>query len=126
MTGRRTLKRETVRPFGDRGEDLARAFLEGKGYEIVCRNYRTHLGEIDLIARDGAVLVFVEVKTRRHDLFGQPFEAVGPRKRGKLARVALHFMKQKCLSAPARFDVVSIIERAGDAEITHITDAFSL
>ncbi|MDR5699940.1 YraN family protein [Agromyces aerolatus] len=73
---------------GRRGEDLAAAFLEGRGMQIVARNWRCQHGEIDLVARDGRDTVIVEVKTRRTDAFGHPFEAITPQKLGRLRRLA--------------------------------------
>ncbi len=113
-----------MRPLGIRGEDLALEFLKKKGYKIRSRNYKTRLGEIDIVAEDGETLVFVEVKTRADDSFGLPFEAVDYRKREKLRKVALYYLKNCCKrDLPSRFDVLSI--HAGDKnEIEHIIDAF--
>jgi putative endonuclease len=69
-----------MKPLGSKGEDLAVRFLEKKGYRILSRNFRTPVGEIDVIAEDRNTLVFIEVKTRTDDSFGHPFEAVTFRK----------------------------------------------
>ncbi len=113
-----------MRLLGTKGEDLALKFLKKKGYRILSRNYKTPLGEIDIVAEDGGTLVFVEVKTRADDSFGLPFEAVDSRKREKLRKVALYYLKNRCKrDLPSRFDVLSI--RAGQRnEIEHIIDAF--
>ena len=95
---------------GNEGERLAARFLRRQGYKILARRYRTALGEIDLIARDGKWIVIVEVKTRRSDAAGQPHEAVDMHKQAQLTRLALAFLKRHhLLEHPARFDVVSIV-----------------
>jgi putative transposase len=103
------------RRLGDAGEDLAAAALKKQGYKILERNYTCTLGEIDLIARQGKTLVFIEVKTRRSEWFGAPQEAVSPAKQARLRRLAAYYLKQKRLAeVPVRFDVVAIMF-AGDA-----------
>ncbi|MDP8972669.1 MAG: YraN family protein [Actinomycetota bacterium] len=77
-------RRQSSRQKGNRGEDLALRYLARKGYEILERNYRTRHGEIDLVMRGERVLVFVEVKLRRGTEFGDPLEAVVPRKQTRL------------------------------------------
>ncbi|MDA8079013.1 MAG: YraN family protein [Nitrospiraceae bacterium] len=109
---------------GKKGEDAAAVFLKEKGFKILRTNYRTPFGEIDIIAKDGDVLVFVEVKTRADDAFGSPFEAVTRRKREKIKKVALCFMKGLRKETAARFDVLSIMSRDGRQFIEHIPDAF--
>jgi putative endonuclease len=113
-----------VRPLGGKGEDLAVRFLKKKGYRIISKNFKTPLGEIDIIAEDGLTLVFVEVKTRSDDSFGHPFEAVNYRKKEKLRRVALWYLKQAKKEMPSRFDVVSIQTDGDTYKIEHIIDAF--
>ncbi len=112
---------------GRLGEDLARERLKGLGYRIVKTNYRCPLGEIDLVARDGDVLVFVEIKTRRNEPLGQAKEAVTRRKQAQLSKVALAYMKSNNLwGSKARFDVVAIGLIDGRKEIEVIKDAFEL
>ena len=114
-----------MRLLGIKGEDLAAKFLRKKGYRIVDRNFKTPIGEIDIVAEDGETLVFVEVKTRCGDAFGHPFEAVDARKRVKLRKVALYYLKNRRRNdAPSRFDVLSIRAKSGKEEIEHIIDAF--
>ena len=97
------------RQLGDHGEDLAAAALKQQGYKILERNYVTPLGEIDLIARQGKVLVVVEVKTRKSTRFGSPQEAVSVTKQGRLRRLAEYYLKAKRLTgSPVRFDVVAV------------------
>lgn len=105
---------------------MAVAFFRRKGYRIVEKNYRTFFGEIDIIARDGNVLVFIEVKTRTDDSFGSPSEAVNKRKREKIRKVALTFMKKLRKEVPARFDVLSIEKAGAGHRIEHIEDAFEV
>ena len=97
---------------GRRGEDLAHRFLRRKGFTIVARNYRLGSGtaEADLIAWDGAELVFIEVKTRRSGEYGPPDRAVGDEKRAHLFRVAREYARKT--DTPwdrVRFDLVSVI-----------------
>ena len=94
-----------MKPLGSEGEDLAVRFLQKKGYRIVARNYKTPVGEIDIIARDGDTIVFIEVKTRTDISFGYPFEAVNKRKRQKLKNLALLYLKRQGKESPVRFDV---------------------
>jgi putative endonuclease len=99
-------------------------FLRRKGLRILLRGYRTNQGEIDLIARDGAVVVFVEVKSRRQ---GTPAEAVTLEKQRRLTLAALHFLKKhNLLEQPCRFDVVAIVWPDGPrpSSIEHLTHAF--
>ena len=112
------------RLLGQRGERAAEKTLRQAGMRILQRGFRTPQGEIDLIARDGDVLVFVEVKTRRG---GQPAEAVTPAKQRRLTLAALAFLKQhRLLEQKSRFDVVAIVwpEQSQDPHIEHFRDAF--
>src|SRR6185436_11764905 len=103
---------------GKTGEDLACRELEARGYAIVARRYRERGGEIDIIARDGATLVFVEVKTRIGRGFGDPTDAIARWKRRRMKRIALEYMmRQQLADGPCRFDVVSILVADGAAAI---------
>jgi putative endonuclease len=121
--------RSLVRTFwnrllGDRGERAAARFLRRRGMRILTRGYRTRYGEIDLIARDGDILVFVEVKSRRR---GVPAEAVTPEKQRRITVASLHFLrKHGLLDVRSRFDIVAIIwpDERGDPQIEHIPNAF--
>lgn len=113
-----------IKVFGSKGEDIAAEFLKQKGYKILKRNYTTPLGEADIIARDNNTIVFVEVKARSSNAFGQPFEAVNHRKQEKLKKIALYYLKHNKIELPVRFDVVSIVSRNGKAEVNHIIEAF--
>lgn len=111
---------------GKEGEALAVEYIRKKGYRILEKNFRTFSGEIDIIAKDGETLVFVEVKTRADHAFGYPFEAVDRRKREKIRKVALGFMKGLKKEVPARFDVLSISMVNGRGNVEHIKDAFEV
>jgi putative endonuclease len=113
-----------MRRLGIEGEELAVRFLKKKGYKIVSRNFKSPVGEMDIIAEDGDTLVFIEVKTRTDDSFGHPFEAVTPRKREKLRKVALGYLKHSRRDVPSRFDVLSIETDGANHKIEHIKDAF--
>ena len=116
------------RQLGDEGEGQAEAFLRGRGFRILGRNVRSALGELDLIADDQGVLVFVEVKRRRTGAYGGAIEAVDARKRAKLIRLAAQYLAQHRLDDRAcRFDVVLIQDDAGPAaSVQHIANAFDV
>ncbi len=111
---------------GKQGEDIATAHLKKNGFQIITRNYRQKSGEIDIIARDGEWLVFVEVKTRKSLRYGQPFEAVTQKKQTQIGRVALDYLtRNKLLDQAVRFDVISIIvKRDGNTDIEHLPNCF--
>jgi putative endonuclease len=110
---------------GARGEDLAAAYLEKNGYQIIERNYRFERGEIDLIARDGDELVFIEVKARRSSAFGSPLEAVTPQKEEQIKKVAEGYLYEHQIENQAcRFDVVAIAYEGGRPDIQVLRDAF--
>ena len=111
---------------GKKGEDIAVEYFRKSGYGIIEKNYRTVFGEIDIIAKDKDIIVFIEVKTRADKTFGYPFEAVTKRKREKIRKVALSFMKKHKKELPARFDVLSIFTENGKEQIEHIKDAFEV
>lgn len=114
------------RGLGAEGEAAAAAFLEGEGYRIVERNFRSIQGEVDLIIRDGATLVFVEVKLRRTLRFGSPAEAVDPRKQDRIRRVALGYLAEHNLldRVEVRFDVLGVEPGAEGYSFEHIKGAF--
>ena len=108
---------------GRAGEVKTAEFLTKKGYKILEKNYKTHLGEIDIIAQDKDTIVFVEVKTRADDFFGAPAEAVNSKKQEKYYKVATEYLvKAKKMQSSCRFDVVEI----ENGQINHIIDAFSM
>ena len=113
------------RSLGDRGEDMAAAHLKKQGYKILERNYRTPIGEIDLVARHQGALVFIEVKTRRSRRFGSPQEAVHPAKQERLRNLAEYYLQQQGLGeVMVRFDVVGILWQEGKPQIEVIEGAF--
>ncbi len=110
---------------GKTGEDLACRELERRGYAIVARRYRRRGGELDIIARDGPTLVFVEVKARDGRAFGEAGEAVTWFKRRRITRLALDYMMRHHLSdCPCRFDVVAIHLDSGAPVIELFQNAF--
>ncbi len=111
---------------GEKGEELAVRFLKKKGYKIIKQNYKTRIGEIDIIARDGNALVFIEVKTRESIEYGLPFEAINSAKKRKIANVALLYLKRLKEIPPCRFDVVSIYYKQDNPEFELIKDAFEV
>ncbi len=112
---------------GRSGEALAEALLKTRGYRILERNYRTRLGEIDLIAKDGATLVFVEVKVRRSGRFGSAKAAITAAKRRKLSIVALQYIKSTCEKpVHARFDVVAVERGDETPRLELVQNAFEL
>jgi putative endonuclease len=111
---------------GDNGENLAARHLRNQGLRIITRNYRCELGEVDIIARDGPVLVFVEVKTRVDEERAAPEQQVDRAKQHQLTRVARHYLSRYGPpQPPARFDVVAVVWPKGHAPaIRHTPDAF--
>lgn len=112
--------------FGERGEAVASAVLARKGYRIIERNYRSRWGELDVVAYDGATLVFIEVKSRRGSRFGEPVYAVDRRKRARLVRLAQQYLVSRRLGEPlCRFDIVVVDERGpGPPRVDVIPNAF--
>jgi len=114
------------RQLGLEGERVAETFLRRRGLKTVARAYATPVGEIDLVMRDGATVVFVEVKTRRDRQWAEPQDAVSRPKQRKLARCAAWFLeRQRWTDRPCRFDVVAVVRsEQGAPEIEHFPDAF--
>jgi putative endonuclease len=118
-----------TRAVGEAGEAAAASFLERRGLVILARNLRSRLGEIDLLARDGSTLVFVEVKARRGVPGDPPEAAVGPRKRARISRLALGYLAARRLGERScRFDVVGVsLDEAGRVTgVRHLRHAFGL
>jgi putative endonuclease len=112
---------------GKRGEDLACEELERRGYVILDRRFRTRCGELDIVARDGKTLVFIEVKARSGSSFGSPFEAVTSQKRQRLSAMAESYLLVRRLSGVAcRFDVVSILENQSGHTVELVRGAFDM
>jgi putative endonuclease len=113
--------------FGKRSERLAAEFLIRTGYRILETNYRSKLGEIDIIASEKGTIVFVEVKARNTSRFGSPKGAVTPAKQRKISMAALDYLKRSGQAgASARFDVVAIDTASGKIDIEVVKNAFAL
>lgn len=109
---------------GKKGEELAAIHLKAKGFEILKTNWKDGNDEVDIIAKDGEHLVFVEVKTRRSNMFGEPEIAITKKKQSFLIRAANNYIYDVDYMGESRFDVVSILIKPTDIEIYHIPDAF--
>jgi putative endonuclease len=116
------------RQLGREGESRAERFLRSRGYRIVARNVRTPSGELDLIAEDGAVLVFVEVKARQTDAFGGVLYAVDRRKQARIIKQAAQYLaRHRVRGRLCRFDVVLLQSSTGpDSAIELIQNAFEV
>lgn len=100
---------------GTEGEDLAVKFLRKRGYKILCRNFFTRQGEIDIIGKDKGSIVFLEVKTRNSSKFGCPAESVTGIKAERIRKTALYYLvKNHLTETPYRFEVVSILKAGAD------------
>lgn len=108
---------------GQKGEDLAAQFLEEKGYQIVERNFRYKRAEIDMIARKGNLLVFVEVKARSSTTFGYPEDFVDEKKAALIITAADYYINAINWEGLIRFDIVSIMLKS-QMSIRHFEDAF--
>jgi len=109
---------------GENGEALAKDFLENKGYAVLERNWRYSHKEVDLIARKGNTLVFIEVKTRTGDDVQHPEVAVNKAKQRHLVRAAEEYMSKRKQDMEVRFDVIAIVFGNGLPKINHFEDAF--
>jgi putative endonuclease len=119
----RTLK--VGKALGRSGEGLAVDYLRRQGYEIVGTNFRFDRAEVDVIAKDKDVLVFVEVKTRRGGTLGEPEEAVTFRKRDQIRKAAEGYLfEHKLADVECRFDVIAIKHMRGDTTVSHFRDVF--
>ncbi len=111
---------------GNAGEALACTYLQDRGLSLLMRHYRSPFGEIDLVMRDGDILIFVEVRQRRSEQFGTPAETVDARKQARLRATAEHYLQRHTRESqnPCRFDIVAIIDNAGGQRIEWLRDAF--
>jgi putative endonuclease len=108
---------------GRRGEFVAVEHLQSQGMVIVKRNWRCSVGEIDVIAKDGDVLVFCEVKTRSSVRFGHPLEAVTAAKLDRIRRLARHYLHEHDIRrTPVRIDVIGVLDPLGSCRIHHVRD----
>ncbi|MCQ2083305.1 MAG: YraN family protein [Bacteroidaceae bacterium] len=109
---------------GKTGELLAAEYLENEGYQVLDRNWRCGHKELDIVARKGNTLVFVEVKTRGGTRFGCPEDAVDSRKIFRTVCAADAYIRLNCLDMDVRFDIVTIVDNDGRMAVEHIADAF--
>jgi putative endonuclease len=110
---------------GSAAEELAMRHLQGKGLRLKERNFRTRVGEIDLIMQQAQTLVFVEVRFRQSSNYGSPAETVTPHKQQRLIRAAMHYLQRQGLDQPCRFDIVAI-SGSRQQTIEWIQNAFQL
>jgi putative endonuclease len=115
-----------ARALGRSGEEAAVAYLQKKKFKVVCRGFRFHKGEIDIVAYDKGILVFVEVKTRRSPDFGRPEESVTPAKQHQIRKLAGAYLMLNGLGdVPCRFDILALVSDGQKGyRIRHIPDAF--
>ncbi len=112
---------------GAQGERLAAKFLRKLGYRIIRRNCRTRFGEVDIIARDGDEVVFVEVRSRSSGTWEMIEKSVTPRKQQRIFRAAATFASRTRSTRPLRFDVIAVrLAPDGEPEFRHYKDAFTL
>lgn len=112
----------STRSKGMRGEEIARLHLKADGYKILESNFSTKMGEIDIVAKDHDVLVFVEVKTATSSRFGSPLSWIPEWKQRRIIKVSqVYIMKRGVYNRPVRFDVIAIEE---SGKVCHIKDAF--
>ena len=111
---------------GERGEQAAANYLAAHGYEILARNFRTRTGELDIVAKDGETVVFVEVKTRQNKVFGTAAQAVDYRKQQKIIHTAQKFLlKHRLFGTSCRFDVIEIYPTSpSTCRVHHLINAF--
>ena len=109
---------------GKKGEDLAAAYLQEKGYRIIRRNWRSGKNEVDIIAEDGDFIVFAEVKTRSADFLIDPASAVTREKQRSLIHLAENYIKWYNVSRECRLDIIRVIQKNDKFEIDHIEDVF--
>ncbi len=109
---------------GRKGEDKAVAYLESIEYKIVERNWTFHGYEIDIIAEYKGFIIFIEVKTRATNNWGNPEDAVDKHRMRRMINSASHYLKINKIDKPTRFDIISITWNQGKAELEHFEDAF--
>ena len=110
---------------GRYGEQAAADYLVAHGYELLDRNWRCSTGEVDIVARDAGMIVFIEVKTRNGKGFGHPFEAITESKRARLRQIAAAWLAARQLgSVPIRLDALSVLVQFGKVHIEHLKQVF--
>ena len=116
----------THHEFGKQSEQEAKEYLIKKGYKILETNWVRNKKEIDIIAKQGDVLVIVEVKSRKTDFFGEPYSAVNRKKKKHLIETADAYVKKHDLNHDIRFDIISIVKSKAKLNINHIENAFCI
>ncbi len=108
------------------GEDLSTRYLEHNNYQILTRNYHSIYGEIDIICKKNNQVIFVEVKARKSLKFGEPLAAITEKKKQKIIKTAYHYISNKQIDTPLRFDVITIkyLSKENEYQFKHIKDAF--
>ncbi len=127
MNSNSVLKRILPKTIGDEFEKNAESYLIKCGLITNCRNYKCRAGEIDLVMHDGGCVVFVEVRYRRGDDYGNPFESITVHKQKRIIRAATHFLVSNphLQNCTCRFDAVGVYKRGGKTKYDWIKDAFS-
>lgn len=121
---------EGTKSIGDFGENSACSFLKHRGYKIIDRNYSDRFGEIDIIVRKGSYVIFVEVKTRKSDDYGNPSDAVDYHKQQRIIKTAQSYIMLNNLDNDYRFDIVEVMYKPSvfggfkTYKINHIENAF--
>lgn len=109
---------------GKKGESIAKDYLISKGYRILETNYRNKIGEIDIIALDKDILVFIEVKTRTSIKFGYPYEAVNKRKQNKIINCSYIYVQfHKLMNCQLRYDIIEVY-LTSEIKVNHILNSF--
>lgn len=113
---------------GRKGEDLAQAFLKKQGYRIIGRNYKTRLGELDIIGEDRGTVVFIEVRSASSKAFGSPEYSIDRKKKNQIAKIAVSYIKERGLeNRDCRFDVVCVEGvNSPEPKLNLIKNAFAL
>lgn len=106
------------------GEKAAKEYLESKGYNILCTNYYSRYGEIDIISQFNKYIIFVEVKTRKPNSYCLPIQAVDIKKQTRIINTALNYIVENNIDLQPRFDVIEIIRDKKIISINHIINAF--
>lgn len=111
--------------FGKEGEKAALDFVIEKGYKVLDINYRLHPFEVDIIATDNGMIVFIEVKTRQTDEYGHPIEFITGKKEQNLIKVADYYLQYKRPGHEGRFDVITLYKKEGAFILEHFVNAFT-
>jgi len=115
---------ENTKEKGDKGEELAAKYLEEHGYQIIQKKWKAGRFEVDIIAENKTHCVFVEVKMRYSNTYGEPWEAVNKAKRKKICASADAYIREKQIEKEPRFDIISILHIKNSVHIQHLEDAF--